>query len=456
MASSKLSGGFLDKGKSILSKKRSLDWNADARIEDGYKDSLTPKKDQSTLEKGYDSDHPTASKPSSSRVSLNSPFKGKLLRNSNGSKNGNPFFKQLGQKIIISSKPTVELSDGKVIRKSDIAIPKSKSSTTRSFRGNISFPSFINPDLQVGSRKTNKTKPQQTRKLGPKTRRQIELPTPVNTRSRGINQSTKSNKPKRTRNKASTSNTGYPAGDESMFIPSDTSDISDWEWIAGGFPCREMISERFLSDNPIFNEQPPSSIDPQTYPTNIKSEILDEQPQAMDPVECPISIIPAAQNITTSHSPSKPSTTATTEGRNAPLDTTKEVEGENPAEFPIFEIGNSSDENVITEERHPKETIITGNDFKLGRSSRNVRPPQFYGKRLYIDIIDENDNQPGSSKNPIPLDENDGSGSFTQTNTKNPRISKLLLLTSNRKNVHPARRSHHPQNKSLLSPRTKP
>ena len=90
--------------------------------------------------------------------------------------------------MINSSKSTVELSDGKVIRKSDIAIPKSKSSTTRSFRGNISFPSFINPDLQVGPRKTNKTKPQQTRKLGPKTRRQIELPTPINTRSRGINQ----------------------------------------------------------------------------------------------------------------------------------------------------------------------------------------------------------------------------------------------------------------------------
>ena len=92
-----------------------------------------------------------------------------------------------------------------------------------------------------------------------------------------------------------------------------------------------MIRERFISDNPIFNEQPTSSLDPQTYQTNIKSEILDEQPQSVDPVECPISIIPAAQ--TTSHSPSKPSNTATTEGVNAPLDTTKEAEGENPANF---------------------------------------------------------------------------------------------------------------------------
>ena len=97
LASSKLSGGFLDKGKSTLSKERALDWNADDQIEDGYKDSLVPKKNQLPLEKGYDSDYPTASKPSSSRVSPNSPFKGKLLQNTKGSINGNPFYKQLGQ-----------------------------------------------------------------------------------------------------------------------------------------------------------------------------------------------------------------------------------------------------------------------------------------------------------------------------------------------------------------------
>ena len=151
-----------------------------------------------------------------------------------------------------------------------------------------------------------------------------------------------------------------------MFIPSDTSDISDWEWITGGFPCREMIRERFISDKFNFNEEPTSSLDPQTYQTKIKSEILDKQPQSMDPAECPISIKLAAQ--TTSHSRSKLSTTATSEGLNAPLDTTKETEGENPVEFPIFEIEDSSDENAITEERHPKETIITGNDFKLRHS----------------------------------------------------------------------------------------
>ena len=331
LASSKLSGRFLDKGKSILSRERALDWNADDRIEDGYKDSLVPKKNQSPFEKGYDSDHLTTPKPSSSRVSLNRPFKGNLIRKINGSINGNPFYKQLGQKIINSTKSTVELSDGKIIRKSDIAIPKSKSSTIRSFKGNISFPSFSNNALQVGPRKTNKSKPQQTRKPGPKTGRHTESLTPVTTRSRGIKQPTKLNKSKRNRNKAPTSNRGYLAGDESMFIPSDTSDISDWEWIAGGFPCRKMIRKRFISDNHIFNEEPTPSLDPQTYQTNIKSEILDEQLQSTDTAECPISIKPAPQ--TTSHPPGKSSTATTTEGLNTPLDSTKEPEGENPVEF---------------------------------------------------------------------------------------------------------------------------
>ena len=136
------------------------------------------------MEKGYDSDYPSASEPSSSQLPLHSPFKGKILRKTKGSINGHPFYNQFGQKITSVSKSTVELTDGKIIRKSDIAIPKSKSSTIRSFRGNISFPSLTNPDFQVGSRRTSKPKPQQTRKIGPKTRRQIELATPYNTRTR--------------------------------------------------------------------------------------------------------------------------------------------------------------------------------------------------------------------------------------------------------------------------------
>ena len=52
LASSILPGGFLDKGKSILSKETALDWKADDRIEDVHKDSLVPQKNQSPEEKG--------------------------------------------------------------------------------------------------------------------------------------------------------------------------------------------------------------------------------------------------------------------------------------------------------------------------------------------------------------------------------------------------------------------
>ena len=91
-----------------------------------------------------------------------------------------------------------------------------------------------------------------------------------------------------------------------MFIPSDTSDISDWECIAGGFPCRDLIRERLILDNHIFHEPSTSSLDPQTPKTNIKPETLDEQPQTVDPLECPLSIVPAGHNTTMPQSAKPP------------------------------------------------------------------------------------------------------------------------------------------------------
>ena len=80
MASGKPSIGFLDKGKSIISKERAKDWNADNRAEDGYKDTLIPMKNEPPTEKGYDSNYPSTSKTEVTRIPLQSPFKGKLLR----------------------------------------------------------------------------------------------------------------------------------------------------------------------------------------------------------------------------------------------------------------------------------------------------------------------------------------------------------------------------------------
>ena len=132
--------GILDKGNSILSKERANNWNSDDRLEDGNKDDLVAKKNQTPIEKGYDTDYASSSKTKSDRISLQSPFKGKTLRKKNGNINRDCFYQELNKRIINSSTSTVELSDGKIIRKSDIAIPKSTSNKIRPFKGNISFP----------------------------------------------------------------------------------------------------------------------------------------------------------------------------------------------------------------------------------------------------------------------------------------------------------------------------
>ena len=63
LASNNLSDRFLDKRKSILCKEQALHWKADDRIEDGYKDNLIPKKNQSPLDKGHNSDYPSPRNP---------------------------------------------------------------------------------------------------------------------------------------------------------------------------------------------------------------------------------------------------------------------------------------------------------------------------------------------------------------------------------------------------------
>ena len=191
-----------------------------------------------------------------------------------------------------------------------------------------------------------------------------------------------------------------------MIIPSDTSDISDWRERDCGFPCRDKIRERNISDNCSQYEPPIPSLDPQATQGNIKSEILDNQPSTSDPLDCPISIIPAGQNSTqhqqTTHFPldleTKPSST--------PTEPWKKLEGDKSVDFRIYEIVDSSDDNATTQGPRSKEISTTGNEFKLRRSSRNLGPPQFYSKRFYMDIIHDRINQPGSALNQISLDGN--------------------------------------------------
>ena len=82
------------------------------------------------------------------------------------------------------------------------------------------------------------------------------------------------------------------------------------------------------------------------------------------------------------------------------------MEGDKWVDFPIYEIVDSSDDIATTQGTRLEKISTTGNEFKLRRSSRNVGPPHFDGKRFYVDIIDDKDNQIGSALNPISLDGN--------------------------------------------------
>ena len=122
-----------------------------------------------------------------------------------------------------------------------------------------------------------KSKP---RKPQPKTRKQVELGSSDNlTRTRVSGLSSKPARRQTRRSKKSTTSPpppGYLASDESMLIPSDISDTSDWEWIAGGFPCRDVARERFISDSCKTKTQNGITLNPSLPKNNIKTEILED------------------------------------------------------------------------------------------------------------------------------------------------------------------------------------
>ena len=131
----------------------------------------------------------------------------------------------------------------------------------------------------------------------PRTRKQVELvPSDNLTSTRVSGSSYKPTRRQTRRSKKSSTPPGYLASDESMLIPSDISDTSEWEWIAGGFPCRDVARERFISDSHFS-----TGINPNSGVTNteLKSEVFEDdtglnREQFEDQTrECPISIIPA-------------------------------------------------------------------------------------------------------------------------------------------------------------------
>ena len=257
-------------------------------------------KNQSASEKGYDTDYAATSKTHTDRKPLQSPFKSKILLKTNGTINRDPLYKELNKRIINSSTSTVELSDGKISRKSDITIPKSNSTKIRPFKGNILFPFFPNDNVELGQKHESSRRQSKPGKPQPRTPKQVELGSSDNlTRTPVTRPSSKSTRRQTRQSKKSTTPPGYLASDESMFITSDTSDTSDWEWIAGDSPCRDVARERFISDSCKTQNQDGITLNPSLPNTNIKTEILEDNTIQVgnQPVECPISIISAGLHL---------------------------------------------------------------------------------------------------------------------------------------------------------------
>ena len=90
-----------------------------------------------------------------------------------------------------------------------------------------------------------------------------------------------------------------------MLIPSDISDTSEWEWIAGGFPCRDVARERFISDSltphlSIANNSNHTITNPEIKSEILENDIEPSREQSLDQsYECPISIIPANRTHST-------------------------------------------------------------------------------------------------------------------------------------------------------------
>ena len=380
------SNGISDKVKFILSRETAKDWNADDRVEDGYKDTMIPKKNQIPVEEGYRSDYPFPSKPFSSRIPLQSPFKGQILRKTNESINGNPFYKDLKQKIVSVSSTTVELSDGKLNR-----YRHSPLKLFRSLKGNILYRYFFNQNVEVGQKRQKLWKQNNPQKHRPKNRKQIEFgSSDNNTRTRVSRPSMNPSRRQPPRSKKLTILPGYLATDESMFITSVSSNISDWECIAGGFPCRDAVRERIISDSITNLKQYNNTDNSPEANDNIKVEILeDNQDDELITSQWPNSIIP-------------PESTTTTQERDSKNNSTTPLKKDSPVNFPFYEIVGSSDEALPK----PKSTPKPGNEPPTRRSNRNVGPPSFYGKIYFVNFVDEPQVVSGTASNPIVLDNN--------------------------------------------------
>ena len=138
-----------------------------------------------------------------------------------------------------------------------------------------------------------------------------------------------------------------------MLIPSDNSDTSEWEWIAGGFPCRDVARERFISDSRTTHI--PNGIGPNSsgIKNNIKSEVLEDiTAQNGDQLgdqttECPISIIPANRTSSTHDQNATPQVEEEIDNKPRELQNNfNPADSDTVTEFPVYEIVDSADDSL--------------------------------------------------------------------------------------------------------------
>ena len=93
-------------------------------------------------------------------------------------------------------------------------------------------------------------------------------------------------------------------------------------------------------------------------------------------------------------------------------------------DFKISEIIDFLEESLANQESCSSNNT-TGNEFKL----RRVGPPQLYRKRLYMDIIDSQDNQPVTASKPITLERHEQSG-IDRTTSSSPHSDEKITIFS--------------------------
>ena len=139
--------------------------------------------------------------------------------------------------------------------------------------------------------------------------------------------------------------------------------------------------------------------------------------------ECPISIVPASR---TSNSVDQRTVNQGGEndtiGQNDPQVEHNPTETDSNINFPVYEISDSTDECAISN----SPAIIPGKiPATIRRSSRNVGPPKFYGKRYFIDAVESVQEASGSAAEPIVLEIEEPHETINRTNP-----AELIVLDS--------------------------